>query len=254
MSRPVPSSSPRVLLAELEGIGWGPLAGRSQRGVRDVLRVLAGMAPDGRVVITANELADRVGLCSKWTRSRLVILEGLGVIRWTRGYIEEGKPKPGFIVLVRSALIQIIRHAREIRRLRLGERARTTNQRIKDTVKLATLRTRKHRTPLSVQGEVSSILPLYKRQMGAAADAGRTPSQAVDSQPREENTAVPTICLHDLPINSCVTCRKTLQTHPDMDVRTLHKPQAPAGPAPKGWREGIRAAMRQAHHTQDELL
>ena len=246
----------RVLWGQLEGLEhWGVLDGRENRGVRDVLRVLCHAQHSKAVVITGRQLAKRVGLSERWTRRCLHVLEALGIVRWTRGHIEKGRPRPGWITVRAGRLAQVVRHAREAAAADRAEHRRQTTHRIRTTVRNHTLWPRKkQQTPLSDHAELSSSLPLGEGKEDAlrAASPTRRP-------PRTTGDLDMHICAaHDIPIGQCALCRKQLEANPDLDVKTLYKPVPNEERADK---RGIaaaglaaaRAAMRQATFTQEEL-
>lgn len=246
----------RVLWGQLEGLEhWGVLDGREHRGVRDVLRILCQLQHSKAVVITGRQLAKRVGLSEKWTRKCLHVLEALGIIRWTRGHIEQGRPRPGWITVRAGRLAQVVHHAREEARTERARSRAETTDRIRRTVRNHTLWPRKKRhNPVSDHAELSSSLPLREGKEDAlrAASPGRRPPAPTGDHGMH-------ICAaHDIPINACAICRKTLQANPDLDVKTLYK-QVPDEGADKRATAArglaaARAALRQGKHSQEGLL
>ena len=246
----------RVLWGQLEGLEhWGVLDGRENRGVRDVLRLLCHAQHTKAVVITGRQLAKRVGLSEKWTRRCLHVLEALGIIRWTRGHIEQGRPRPGWITVRAGRLAQVVRHARDEARTERARSRAETNDRIKRTVRNHTLWPRKkQQTPLSDHAELSASLPLREGKEDAlrAASPTRRPPKTTGDLDMHLCAA------HDIPINQCALCRQTLHANPALDVKTLYK-QVPdedrtdkrsiaaAGLA------AARAAIRQGKFTQETL-
>lgn len=101
-----------VLYRSLCRAGWGELAGREWQGVRSTLGAIVNRARSKQGIdCTVWQIAQSAGLSEKWTARCLFILEGLGVIAWQRGVIEEGKPKPGFITVCRHVLLDLVRQA-----------------------------------------------------------------------------------------------------------------------------------------------
>lgn len=240
----------RVLWSQLEGLEhWGVLDGREHRGVRDVLRYLCHAQHSKAVVITGRQLAKRVGLSEKWTRRCLHVLEALGIVRWTRGHIEQGRPRPGWITVRAGRLAQVVRHARDAARTARAEHRRQTDHRISTTVRNHTLWPRKKRhNPLSDHAELSSSLPLSRGK-----DAAASPAAASSKRPLTAPGDPVQACVHDLPnINACALCRRTLAADPTLDVRTLYKHIERTGPPPAGWRARTRALARQAAAAQDQ--
>lgn len=241
----------RVLWGQLEGLEhWGVLDGRENRGVRDVLRVLCHAQHSKAVVITGRQLAKRVGLSERWTRRCLHVLEALGIVRWTRGHIEKGRPRPGWITVRAGRLAQVVRHAREAARADRVEYRQQTNHRIRTTLRNHTVWPRKKRhNPLSDHAELSASLPLQ-----GGKDAGAPPPAASSRSPLTAPGDPMQACVHDLPdINTCALCRRTLAANPEMDVRELYKrSDERTGPPPAGWRARTRALTRQAAQADDQ--
>ncbi|MST49487.1 hypothetical protein [Mobiluncus porci] len=101
-----------VLLQSLTRAGWGELAGNEWQGVRSTLTaIVARSRGKSTLEATVWQIAQSAGLSEKWTARCLYILEGLGVIRWTRGEIVEGKPRPGLIAIMKATLLELIRQA-----------------------------------------------------------------------------------------------------------------------------------------------
>lgn len=102
------------LLRSLSRAGWGEIGGRSNQGVRNVLRALIDLLPDksGRGSATAWQLAHVAGYSEKWARLKLADLEELGLIVWHRGGIIDGRPAPSFFEIVKSRLVDLIVSAR----------------------------------------------------------------------------------------------------------------------------------------------
>ncbi|MFT3876201.1 MAG: hypothetical protein QM708_07255 [Propioniciclava sp.] len=251
----------RVLWAQLEGIeSYGVLDGRQYRGVRDVLRCLVHLQSDRAVVITARQLAQRVGLSTKWTRKCLHVLEAFRLIRWTRGHIEAGRPRPGWIKVYAGQLARVVEDARRQARTARREHRAATAHRIRHTVRNHTLWPRKttHR-PLPDQGELNSSLPLREGKEDAAPP-GRRRLPAVDIPPRKETTAMQ-VCIHDIPIpppgevHPCPACRTILRRNPARTAASLIR-EVPTGStevAAAGL-AATRAALRRARFESPTLL
>lgn len=255
-----PTAAPvRVLWGQLEGLEhWGVLEGRAYRGVRDVLRVLCHAQHSRAVVITARQLATRVGLSTRWTRRCLHVLEALGLVQWTRGHIEEGRPRPGWITVKAGRLAQVVTHAREAARGARARHRRETDERIRTTVRRSTLWPRQHQPrPLSDQAELTASLPLSRGKGAEAPPSASPPGRRLSAERGDHGM---TVCAaHDIPIDECALCRRTLARHPGMDVKTLWKrvPTEDRADKREVTRRGLaaaRAAMRQRPHTQEPLL
>lgn len=106
------------LVDALRRTGWGILRGSENRCARSLLETLAGsmrsLKTDARgyMTITAAQLADRAGYSERHVRRWLPILEDLGILSWSRGWIEEGRPQPGSMKLNKNALVKFVNDAR----------------------------------------------------------------------------------------------------------------------------------------------
>lgn len=106
------------LVDALRRAGWGILRGSENRCARTLLETLAGtmrtLKTDtrGYMTITAAQLADRAGYSERHVRRWLPILEDLGILSWSRGWIEEGKPQPGSMKINKSVLVDYVQDAR----------------------------------------------------------------------------------------------------------------------------------------------
>lgn len=141
--------------------GWGDaLGGKSQKGVRAVLDALWRLLPHESAEgdLTAAQVADVAGYSLKWTRHCLAQLEDLGVITWRRGYLDNGRPKAGWIRVCKRRLAELVRRARGFLDDVRHARAEATRQRLADTLN-GPISTRK---PLSRRWEVTSTLPTPK--------------------------------------------------------------------------------------------
>jgi len=67
----------------------------------------------GYMTITAAQLADRAGYSERHVRRWLPILEDLGLLSWSRGWIEEGRPQPGSMKINKAALVNYVQDARK---------------------------------------------------------------------------------------------------------------------------------------------
>lgn len=107
------------LVDALRRAGWGILRGSENRCARSLLETLAGtmrtLKTDrrGYMTITAAQLADRAGYSERHVRRWLPILEELGLLSWSRGWIEEGRPQPGSMKLNKTVLVKYVTDARK---------------------------------------------------------------------------------------------------------------------------------------------
>jgi hypothetical protein len=175
-----------VLLRQLERAGWGDLAGPDLKGTRAVLWVLARTLPpasaEGKA--TVEQLAAAAGYCTRWTASRLGMLEQLGIIRWTRGGVANGKPQPSLIRLSKRRLLALVQHARQQRDEHLGRLREQTRQRLAGLRSLNVRRRGQNRR--SVHVEVATGLPPDGEDPPAAGRGGAPPP---DPLPAAHSTA-----------------------------------------------------------------
>lgn len=120
----------RVMLQSLVRAGWGPLGGYEWQGLRSTLTAIVFRSKRTGCDMTVWQVAQSAGLSEKWTSRCLYILEGLGLIHWQRGLIEEGKPKPGHIQIMKPALLDIVRQAWAAGRTAAAARRVTTQRRL----------------------------------------------------------------------------------------------------------------------------
>ena len=120
------------LIRSLSRAGWGTLGGHSMKGVRATLRALVDLLPDksGYGSATAWQLAHAAGQSDKWTRGCLKVLEDMGVIKWTRGGIIDGRPEPSFFQIVKSALVDLIKTARHASDTARKDHKKKTDERL----------------------------------------------------------------------------------------------------------------------------
>ena len=228
----------RDLVGALSRAGWGVLDGRPMGGARGVLRALVDLLPYGSGEGSASvaQVADLAGLSTKWTRHCLRVLEGMGVIRHQIGHVKHGRPTPGRVMIVKRALVQILRHAQARIDARREQRRGDTRARLdRDGIDTWFPR-RKRRNTLSFQVELSSTLPSQGEGTRRAVPAHVT---------SERTTDMPQQCVHNMPdINACALCRRTLAAKPNMDVRDMYAPpsDAPVVVPRGGWRALVRAA------------
>lgn len=151
-----------VILRSLALAGWGPLAGREWQGVRSTLTALVHRLPAvaGQGWTTAHQLALSAGLSTRWVRTCLEVLEALGVIKWRRGGIIEGRPCPSFIRLSKRALVALVKLARPAKAAAEAAHAAETKARIQ-TLRKTTVLPKSHNRRSSNHEELSaSPLPL----------------------------------------------------------------------------------------------
>lgn len=161
------------LVDALRRAGWGILRGSENRCARTLLETLAGtmrtLKTDtrGYMTITASQLADRAGYSERHVRRWLPILEDLGILSWSRGWIEEGKPQPGSMKINKAALVDYVQDARvQYDEAVLPLRAAKTAARL---AKLRLLRIKPYRRRAQGRADIASSLSSYERASSAAS-------------------------------------------------------------------------------------
>lgn len=161
------------LVDALRRAGWGILRGSENRCARTLLETLAGtmrtLKTDARgyMTITASQLADRAGYSERHVRRWLPILEDLGLLSWSRGWIEEGRPQPGSMKINKAALVNYVQDARvEYDEAVLPLRAAKTRARL---AKLRLLRIKPYARRCPGRADIASSLSSYERASSAAS-------------------------------------------------------------------------------------
>ena len=221
-----------VLYRSLARGGWGALAGAEWQGVRSTLGALVARYTRKGLDVTVWQVAQSAGLSEKWTARCLYILEELGLIHWQRGLIEQGKPKPGHVQIMRHVLLDLVRQAwkqgqaawvarREAtaRRLALLKKQDANIRRSRHTELSADLQSVSLSAP-SAEGEIHTTTP--------------PPAWAIgEEEPMNENESL--LCDHGHVKNSgtCPHCRRIQDSRKDEQAR-------------KPWTEKRRKAWRNA--------
>lgn len=167
-----PGMTAYQLIDALRRAGWGILRGSENRCARSLLETLAGtmrsLKTDARgyMTITASQLADHAGYSERHVRRWLPILEDLGILSWSRGWIEEGKPQPGSMKLNKGVLSKYVEDARtEYDQAILPLRAAKTAARL---ARLRLLRIKPYARRAQVRADIASSLSSYERAGRAA--------------------------------------------------------------------------------------
>lgn len=102
-----------VMVQSMARAGWGELGGNEWHGVRSTLQAISARIKGkrGYVNTTVWQVSQSAGLSTRWTARCLGILEGLGIIAWTRGTIKDGNPTAGLIQIVKPVLLRYVREA-----------------------------------------------------------------------------------------------------------------------------------------------
>ena len=155
------------LVDALRRAGWGILRGSENRCARSLLETLAGtmrtLKTDARgyMTITAAQLADRAGYSERHVRRWLPILEDLGILSWSRGWIEEGRPQPGSMKINKAVLVDYVQDARiQYDEAVLPLRAAKTAARL---AKLRLLRIKPYPRRGKGRADITSSLSSYER-------------------------------------------------------------------------------------------
>lgn len=175
------------LIDALRRAGWGILKGSENRCARSLLETLAGtmrtLKTDGRgyMTITAAQLADRAGYSERHVRRWLPILEDLGILSWSRGWIEDGRPQPGSMKINKKVLVKLVNDARiEYDQSILPLRAARTRARL---AKLRLLRIKPYQTRSNARADMKSRLTSIESAHREARERTRD-----ISIPKEEST------------------------------------------------------------------
>ena len=178
------------LVDALRRAGWGILRGSENRCARTLLETLAGtmrtLKTDARgyMTITASQLADRAGYSERHVRRWLPILEDLGILSWSRGWIEEGRPQPGSMKINKAVLVDYVQDARiQYDEAVLPLRAAKTAARL---AKLRLLRIKPYPRRGQGRADITSSLSSYER---ATARSGSR-SLSLSIPPTNKSNAV----------------------------------------------------------------
>lgn len=212
MSLSIESPVP-VLYQSLARAGWGVLGGAEWQGVRSTLAALVARVRGRKsyASLTVYQVSQSAGLSEKWTARCLYILEGLGVIQWQRGYIEDGKPRPGVIQIMRAMLLELVRQAWSQGRGAWAAHRAYTAKRLAQLKKQTGQIRRSRRAELS--GDLNGI---YRRGREAAAPViPEDIENAPDFVPRKEeimneSEANAALCEHNYTIagGKCPHCKR----------------------------------------------
>lgn len=185
-----PGMTSYQLVDALRRAGWGILRGSENRCARTLLETLAGtmrsLKTDARgyMTITAAQLADRAGYSERHVRRWLPILEDLGILSWSRGWIEDGRPQPGSMKINKSVLVDYVQDARiQYDEAVLPLRAAKTAARLS---KLRLLRIKPYPRRGQSRADITSGLSSYER---ATARSGSR-SLSLSIPPTNKSNAV----------------------------------------------------------------
>ena len=200
------------LVDALRRAGWGILRGSENRCARSLLETLAGtmrtLKTDrrGYMTITASQLADRAGYSERHVRRWLPILEDLGILSWSRGWIEDGRPHPGSMKLNKNALVKFVNDARvEYDEAVLPLRAAKTKARL---ARLRLLRIKPYQQRCKARADMTSGLSSIERAARTAAPRSLKPSS---KKPTMSNTSIAES--KGTPMTSRITFQAYMQEH-----------------------------------------
>lgn len=184
------------LVTSLARSGWGDsLDGPALAGVRRVLRALSDLLPweaaEGRV--TRAQIADAAGMTPKWAGVCLARLEALGLVSWHRGWLDKGRPRPGWIRVSKTHLAGLVRAARGYLDGRRAARREATQARIGKLRRNTVPPWR--RSKAASQHIGSEFPPSHSRKDGAPATGRPAPSPTLPEG--DETMARCSICGQD---------------------------------------------------------
>ena len=220
---------------------WGPLDGRGGGGLRGCLNALVAMADwkSGRARITATQVARAAGMSERWARRCLAMLEDLGLIVWSRGWLDNGNPRPGHVVIVKRALARMAREARR-RATDLADASRAA----------ARERIQRLRKP-------GATIPPRAKHVATRPElyADHTPLKGVDPTghhpQRDDNmpkpkayTPLTPACVHGVPVYYGAKC----------DACDIDKHTSQRRPMPAGWADRVRDQLHRQPTEQPPLL
>lgn len=200
------------LVDALRRAGWGILRGSENRCARTLLETLAGtmrtLKTDARgyMTITASQLADRAGYSERHVRRWLPILEDLGILSWSRGWIEEGRPQPGSMKINKAVLVDYVQDARiQYDEAVLPLRAAKTAARL---AKLRLLRIKPYPRRGEGRADITSSLSSYER---ATARSGSR-SLSLSIPPTNKSNAVSVAAVSEAkPMTMMITYQAYMQ-------------------------------------------
>ncbi|WP_298635026.1 hypothetical protein [uncultured Mobiluncus sp.] len=192
--------------------------------------------------VTVWQLAQSTGLSTKWTSRCLSVLEGIGLITWQRGWIDNGKPCPGFITIIKARLLGLVHEAWSKGKDRWALQRAITARRLQDLKKLTLYPRRSKRVELSSHLDTLSV---------AATSGGDTkvttppPDWAIEKEyPVKEENNCP-LCDHGYikESNNCPHCHRIQEERNRETTRN------------KSWSKERRRAWRnaRARRNKDEL-
>lgn len=245
MSTPTASWETPALLTALSRQGWGVLDGNPNKGTRAILRALVDLTDHktGTGHITQSQIADVSGYSIRSVRTAIQVLEDLGIIRYARGWLDTGRPRPGFVWISKRALARLARLARGWLAERRAKRAADLTKRIENTLDWSsqvalprgTVTQPRKRKPLSVRAEMNAAL-ILTGEPHPSTRAGGDP-RPVDNSPKEPPAMVwqpPIIDPSDEELHEQLTAEGTIALQ-ESHVPTFRQPKGRCGICFEEW-------------------
>ncbi len=239
MNSTINSETPAaVMVQSMARAGWGELGGNEWQGVRSTLTAVVTRIKGKRGYMDATvwQVSRSAGLSTRWTARCLRILEGLGIITWNRGVLQDGTPMAGFIQVNKPVLLRFVREAWAKGAAAWQARRAETRARLADLKRREQHNRRSHRVELST--------PLNNNLARRAFGAGGAPNIEPSKEPpswatgKEElmEDADALLCDHGYikESNNCPHCRRIQDSRRDETAR-------------KPWTKERRKAWRNAN-------
>ena len=165
----------------------------------------------GYMTITASQLADRAGYSERHVRRWLPILEELGLLSWSRGWIEEGKPQPGSMKLNKTVLVKYVTDARkEYDEAILPVRAARTRARL---AQLRLLRIKPFQRLARGRADMAPCLSSYERTARAAVPRSLKLSSSPKNTSNARSVAASTSTSESVPMIKRITFQAYMNEH-----------------------------------------
>ena len=178
MNSTINSETPAMVLVQsMARAGWGELGGNEWQGVRSTLTAIVARTRGRRGYMDATvwQVSQSAGLSTRWTARCLRILEGLGIITWNRGVLQDGTPTAGFIQVNKPVLLRFVREAWAKGAAAWQARRAETRARLADLKRRESNNRRSRRVELST--------PLNNNLARRASGAGGAPNIEPSKEP-----------------------------------------------------------------------
>lgn len=239
MNSTINSETPAMVLVQsMARAGWGELGGNEWQGVRSTLTAVVTRIKGKRGYMDATvwQVSQSAGLSTRWTARCLRILEGLGIITWKRGVLQDGTPMAGFIQVNKPVLLRFVREAWAKGAAAWQDRRAETRERLAD------LKRREQHNRRSRRVELSTPLNnnLARRAFGAGGapniEPAKEPPAWATGKDEPMNESESLLCDHGYIKESgnCPHCRRIQDSR---NNETTRKP----------WTKERRKAWRNAN-------